>query len=61
MSKYTIVVNDDAKNQVVMGNYRYQDSNTSKEIMATSGSSYDPVITKYNLGTYEFIGKELQD
>jgi len=61
MSKYTIVVNDDAKNQVVMGNYRYQDSNTSKEIMATSGRRYDPVITKYNLGSYEFIGKELKD
>lgn len=61
MSKYTVVVNDDASNQGMLGNYRYQDSNTSHEIMASGGNNYDPIITQYNLGSYEFIGKELKD
>lgn len=32
MSKYTVVVNEGAGNKGMLGNYKYQDSNTSEEI-----------------------------
>lgn len=61
MSKVTIVVNKGAGNKGMLANYNYHDSNTSKEIQATGGDDYDPIITKINLGTTEFIGKELNE
>ena len=62
MSKYTIVVNEGVRNNYgVIGIYNQEDSHTMREVMATDDGRYNPVILQYNLGAYEFIGKELKD
>ena len=57
MADWSVILNEDSKNAIISGNYRYQDSTSAKAVKNMTMEQ----IASVNQGSYEFIGKKYTD
>jgi hypothetical protein len=57
MADWSVVLNEDAQNAIISGNYRYQDSKSAIPVKHMAQVE----IASINQGSYEFIGKKYTD